>query len=131
MKIGDVAKAAGMSTSRIRFYERRGLLSPTAREDNGYRAYGKDHVALLRFIELAQSLGFTLKEIADVAPAADGHGISCVRAISLLQSKLTAVNEFIASAEKRRTRIIDLIAQLEKTAANNRRKSKAGERLRA
>lgn len=121
MKIGDVAKAAGMSTSRIRFYERRGLISPASRQDNGYRAYSKDHVLLLRFIELAQSLGFTLQEISDAEPAAGEHGISCGEAIALLQAKLTAVDEFIANAKDRRVRIVELITQLEHTSESNRR----------
>ena len=37
MKIGEIAKAAGVSTSRIRFYERKGIIPPGARGSNGYR----------------------------------------------------------------------------------------------
>ena len=39
MRIGEVAKAAGVSTSRIRFYEEEGILPPAPREANGYRSY--------------------------------------------------------------------------------------------
>ena len=54
MKIGEIAKAAGVTTSRIRFYERRGIIAPAVRGGNGYRDYPKELVGILRFIEQAQ-----------------------------------------------------------------------------
>ena len=36
MRIGELAKRAGVGTSKIRFYESRGLLAPAARLANGY-----------------------------------------------------------------------------------------------
>lgn len=37
MKIGDLAKRTGLTASRIRFYERVGLLKAVERTTNGYR----------------------------------------------------------------------------------------------
>ena len=68
MKIGEIASAAGVSTSRIRFYEKRGIIPPAIRDDNGYRDYSPDLIGQLNFIEQAQKLGFTLKEIISVEP---------------------------------------------------------------
>lgn len=61
--IGRLAKAVGVNIETIRYYERRNLLSPTARKPSGYRLYGPDAVKRLRFIKNAQALGFTLEEI--------------------------------------------------------------------
>lgn len=51
MTIGEVAKAAGVSTSMIRFYESSGLL-PRPRRKNGIRDYdasATDQLKVLRY----------------------------------------------------------------------------------
>lgn len=63
MTIGDAAKAVGVATSVLRYYEDQGLLVPSARSDNGYRLYASKDVDRLRFIRSAQSIGFTLDDI--------------------------------------------------------------------
>lgn len=113
MKIGDIARAAGVTTSRIRFYEKRGIIAPAARGANGYRDYPEELIAILRFIEQAQGLGFSLKEIASVEVAEGDHPISCDEAIRLLSGKLVAVDAMIAEAKARKSRISALIAELQ------------------
>ena len=66
MLIGEVAAAAGVEVSTLRFYERRGLLLPVGRTSGGYRRYPDDAPRTVRFIRRAQQLGFTLAEIAAV-----------------------------------------------------------------
>ena len=60
MKIGELAAATGLAPSAIRFYEQSGLLPAAQRAANGYRSYSTDAVERLRYIQLAQALGFTL-----------------------------------------------------------------------
>lgn len=60
MKIGELAAATGLAPSAIRFYEQSGLLPAAERSANGYRSYSADAVERLRYIQLAQALGFTL-----------------------------------------------------------------------
>ena len=62
MQIGEIASATGLSRDTLRFYEKRGLLR-ARRADNGYRHYPPEAVDWLRYIRLAQTLGFSLKEI--------------------------------------------------------------------
>lgn len=70
LKIGEVAKLAGVGIETIRYYEREGLLPTPMRQraihHAGYRLYEEDTVRRLRFILRAKSLGFTLKEIGDL-----------------------------------------------------------------
>lgn len=61
--VGQVARRAGVGIETVRFYERHGLLDEPERRESGYRQYGDDDVAVLRFIRRAKRLGFTLKEI--------------------------------------------------------------------
>lgn len=113
MKIGEIAKAAGVSTSRIRFYERKGIIPAADRGANGYRDYPEDLIALLRFIEQAQSLGFTLREIGDVEIGTGDHIVSCADALALLGCKRDAVTRLITEAQDRKRRIEVLMAELE------------------
>ena len=66
LTIGKLAKALGVNIQTVRYYERRRLLSPMARRPSGYRLYGEDALRRLRFIKNAQTLGFTLHEIAEL-----------------------------------------------------------------
>ena len=68
MKIGELAKRTGLATSRIRFYEKSGLLSAIQRQENGYREYGPEALWMLEIISVAQSAGFTLEEIRNLLP---------------------------------------------------------------
>jgi DNA-binding transcriptional MerR regulator len=115
MKIGDVARAAGVSTSRIRFYEAEGVIAPADRAANGYRDYPAATVDLIVFIERAQKLGFSLKEIraSAAAPSPAGHPVSCETVLPALRRKLADVEAHIAAAQGTRDEILGLIATLE------------------
>ncbi|KDF31469.1 hypothetical protein AE03_01330 [Klebsiella aerogenes MGH 77] len=39
MNIGTLAKRSGLAPSRIRYYERAGILKTVQRKANGYRSY--------------------------------------------------------------------------------------------
>lgn len=113
MKIGEIAKAAGVSTSRIRFYERNGIIPAGDRGANGYRDYPPELITMLRFIEQAQGLGFTLKEIARVEIQPGEHIVSCTDALALLAEKHKTVIALIAEAQDRKRRIEALMAELQ------------------
>ena len=66
MRIGQLAKAAGVSVQTIRFYERRGLLRSPLRTASGYRIYAATDLESLRFIKWCQPMGFTLKELREL-----------------------------------------------------------------
>lgn len=110
MKIGEIAKRAGVTTSRIRFYEAEGILPPAERGPNGYRDYPETLVATLRFVEQAQRLGFSLKEIAGHAAM---EGKVCEELPQKLRDKLAEVDAHIAAAQARRAELLGLIAALE------------------
>ncbi|GAU04343.1 MerR family transcriptional regulator [Burkholderia stabilis] len=68
MKIGDLAERTGLTPSRIRFYERIGLLTAVERQPNGYRIYSPDAVLVLGLVATAQKAGFSLDEIRILLP---------------------------------------------------------------
>jgi len=62
LTIGEVARQAGMRTSRIRYYEAHGVL-PAPERVSGMRRYTPDVLRRLAIIDVAQRVGFTLEEI--------------------------------------------------------------------
>lgn len=61
--IGQAAQRSGVPPKTIRYYESVGLVSPAARGENKYRAYGDKEIEVLRFISRARGLGFSLSEV--------------------------------------------------------------------
>ena len=62
MKIGEIARRAGIRPSAIRFYESVGVL-PQAFRQNGQRHFAADAELQLAVIEFARKAGFTIAEI--------------------------------------------------------------------
>jgi DNA-binding transcriptional MerR regulator len=73
MRIGELARRSGLTTSRIRFYEAEGLLTVVSRKANGYREYPADALTILGIIVGAQRTGFSLDEIRRILPADLGN----------------------------------------------------------
>ncbi|MCB5908905.1 MerR family transcriptional regulator [Streptomyces pinistramenti] len=63
MRIGELAAQAGITKDAIRFYEKLGLVTGR-RLSNGYRDFPPGTVIWLHYIRTAQTLGFSLAEIA-------------------------------------------------------------------
>jgi len=62
MKIGQLARSAGLNASAVRYYEKRGLLAPPQRL-GGQRRYPSDALSRVLLIRFATEMGFTLAEI--------------------------------------------------------------------
>ena len=65
LSIGDLAARTGLSVPAIRHYETLGLLAPL-RNAGGHRRYDKSDIRRLSFVMIAQSLGFSLAQLAAV-----------------------------------------------------------------
>ena len=65
-RIGEVSKIMGITRKAILVYEEMGLLTPAVKDDaSGYRYYSADNMTQIRSIRSLQSLGLTLKEVAE------------------------------------------------------------------
>jgi DNA-binding transcriptional MerR regulator len=96
MKIGEVARRAGVTVDAVRFYERRGVLPEPARRASGYRLYSEATIERIRCAKSLQALGFTLDEIADVLRAVDDEVASCERERPRFEAVLARVDQKIA-----------------------------------
>ena len=68
LSIGDLAVRTGLSVSAIRFYERKGLITPD-RNDGNQRRYEGSDIRRLSFILIAQQIGLSIEQIKDVMAA--------------------------------------------------------------
>jgi MerR family redox-sensitive transcriptional activator SoxR len=68
LTIGEVARRAGVATSAVRYYERRGLLVADERR-SGQRRYAEATLRRLVFIGMLQDAGLHLDDIAGVLAA--------------------------------------------------------------
>jgi DNA-binding transcriptional MerR regulator len=78
-KVTELAKAAGVTPDTVRHYTRLGLIRAAKDRQNGYRFFSGEALARLRFIKVAQGLGFTLKDIKLIFRDADKGDSPCPR----------------------------------------------------
>jgi DNA-binding transcriptional MerR regulator len=64
-KIGDLARATGLSVRTLHHYDEIGLLVPSERTQAGYRLYGEDDVRRLYGIRVLRDLGIPLGKIPE------------------------------------------------------------------
>ncbi len=77
MRIGELADTVGITPDTVRYYEKVGLLPPPRRTPSGYRDYPDRAPERLRFIRTAQSVGFSLGEIAEILALRDQGQTPC------------------------------------------------------
>ncbi|MFD5951526.1 MerR family transcriptional regulator [Streptomyces collinus] len=73
VRIGEVARGAGVSVRAVRYYEQQGLLI-AERSPSGQRLYRQDAVTLVRFFQQMFAAGLTSRRIMELLPCWDaGH----------------------------------------------------------
>ncbi|MEC3992459.1 MerR family transcriptional regulator [Actinacidiphila sp. DG2A-62] len=73
MRIGEVARGAGVSVRAVRYYEQQGLLT-AERSPSGQRLYREDAITLVRFFQQMYAAGLSSRRIAELLPCWDsGH----------------------------------------------------------
>ena len=73
IRIGEVARGAGVSVRAVRYYEQQGLLI-AERSPSGQRLYRQDAIPLVRFFQQMFAAGLTSRRIIELLPCFDsGH----------------------------------------------------------
>ncbi len=105
--IGDLAREFDVTFRALRFYEKRGLISP--RRQGLVRTYSESDRARLRLILKSKKLGFTLAEISQMLAAQEGKppGSSlplsrqkCVEQIRLLERQKHEIETALAELRR-------------------------------
>ena len=127
MTVGEAAKKMGVTVRTLQYYDKEGLLSPSAESEGGRRLYtDKDLVTLHQIISL-KSLGFSLDDIkerltsletpADVANALTEQADDIRQKIEQLQASLSAIEQLKAEVLQMQTvnfkKYADIIVNLQ------------------
>jgi MerR family copper efflux transcriptional regulator len=112
MRIGELSRRTGISTSRIRFYERHDVLPRPVRNGNGYREYPDTTAKILELIDAAQKLGFSLGEIRTGLSEAAPNLPSPAAMARALRSKLDHIDQHIKDVRARRRQIVKLLKEM-------------------
>ncbi|AJY14021.1 MerR family transcriptional regulator [Burkholderia dolosa] len=106
LKVGELAKRSGLTVRTLHHYHAIGLLTPSARADNGYRLYDRDDVARLHQIQALRRFGLSLAEIGDYL---NQPGTPLV---DLVAKQIASLDRQLAQASQLRERLVSLHAQL-------------------
>jgi DNA-binding transcriptional MerR regulator len=123
MRIGEIAKQAGLNIQSVRFYERKGLLPMPPRSASGYRRYSERHLETIRFIKRGQNLGFTLNEIGQLLKLHQSLSKSPIvlpgkspsrepeRLVQLARERLEAIEQKIEILNAMRKQLSDFLGE--------------------
>ena len=144
MRIGELARQAGVSVQTVRYYERRRLLPVPRRTAAGYRQYKDSDLEIVQTIKRLQRFGFTLRETRRVlelyALPSDGTGRTpyprgsheCLReVIEIGAQKLGALNEQIRSLVEIRDELEKALGEAQEKVRSSRRRIPSGRSLKA
>lgn len=110
--IGQLAQAAGVNVETVRYYQRIGLLPLPKRDYGSIRRYSADDLKRVRFIKRAQTLGFSLDEVALLLGLSDGR--HCAETKALAEKKLALVEKKISDLAAMRASLKGLVAKCSK-----------------
>lgn len=102
--IGELGKAFGLSRSTLLYYDKLGLLTPSARSDANYRYYTEQDYQRLAKIIIYRDTGMSLQAIGELL---SGSGDS--NRVQVLEDQLAQLNEEIAKLRKQQQITLELL----------------------
>ena len=81
--MGAAVKKLGLSADTLRYYEKIGLVPRAAKNGSGHRVFSDRDLGRLRFVQRAQSIGFSLEEIRRLLKLRE-NPVKCSRAVRAL-----------------------------------------------
>jgi MerR family mercuric resistance operon transcriptional regulator len=109
LKIGEVARRAGVRIDTVRFYERLGILPPASRAPSGYRFFEPATVDRILFVKKAQALGFTLDETTEILRSIDRGEASYADGRSRLERVLARIDDKLAELRAVRREVVAVL----------------------
>lgn len=96
LTIGTLAKAAGVSTPTIRYYEEIGLLPKAGRSASGQRVYDETDLERLTFIRRCRDFGFSIDRVRLLAGLSISADRDCVEVRDIARLHLDEVRTKLA-----------------------------------
>jgi MerR family copper efflux transcriptional regulator len=96
LKVGAVAKAAGVGVQTLHYYERVGLIPKPKRSAANYRLYSPEAIRRIRFIKKAQAPGLTLEETREILDLKDHGRAPCGKVAELAEKHFAEIDAHLA-----------------------------------
>ncbi|MEZ5931185.1 MAG: Cu(I)-responsive transcriptional regulator [Alphaproteobacteria bacterium] len=109
MNIGEAAEQSGLPAKTIRYYEDIGLVAPSGRKANGYRDYDEQDLALLKFVQRARSLGFTVEECRELLDLYRDRSRASADVKALAESRIADIRRKIAELQSMEATLSELV----------------------
>ncbi len=90
---GELARFAGVSSDTLRYYERKGVLLRPPRSVKGYRLYPVESLQRVLLVRRAISVGFNLKELAEILGDRARGEFPCSKVRQLASIKLAEIED--------------------------------------
>ena len=111
MKIGELARRAGVDVQTVRYYEKAGLIEPPRRTASGYRSYGSEALERLNFIRHCRSLDMALVDVKRLLALSRDKSVSCDEVNTLVHAHLERVRAKRAALDALEKQLASLDAQ--------------------
>jgi arsenate reductase len=108
MKVSELARRAGTSSSAVRFYEETGVIPAASRRDNGYREYGDEALARLRLVVALRRLGLAPVEAGRLAALCMERGEVDLDLAPLVAGQRAAIDRQRADLDRLDSELTDL-----------------------
>ena len=111
MTVGELAKKMNTTVRTLQYYDREGLLSPSAESDGGRRLYTDKDIVTLHQIQSMKFLGFSLDDIKNRLISLDTP-IQVADALTeqakAIREKIASLSEALEAVEKLRVEILQM-----------------------
>ncbi len=102
----QLARKFGVSRATVLYYEKKGLLKPATRSENGHRWYGPAEAKVLENILAYRSFGLPVVKLADLV-----HRKKGVVQTRILQDQFYALDKEIETLRQQQKAIVQLLKQ--------------------
>lgn len=111
MTVGGLAKKMNTTVRTLQYYDKEGILTPSAESEGGRRLYTDKDVIRLHQIQSMKYLGFSLDDIKNrlvsLETPADAAGVLSEQAI-VIREKIASLSDVLQAIEKLRMEILQM-----------------------
>ncbi|UYG15867.1 MerR family transcriptional regulator [Brachybacterium huguangmaarense] len=98
LSIGEIARRSGLSHDALRYYGRRGLVTPSGRTASGHRLYDEAALDQLAVVTALRSTGFSIAQVRSVLRVKEGT-VTAGERIDAMRSAMDELEEALDAKE--------------------------------
>ncbi len=108
MKIGELAKQTNCSVQTIRHYDKKGLISASARSEGNFRIFDQSAIDRVMFIKHCRSLDLSISEIHQLLQLAESPNSGCDDINTMIDGHIVEVEQRIMELQLLRKQLKSL-----------------------